>query len=146
MWSSLLCFQLFYPIVPIVSIQSWKLLQYLNLSSQLSIIMKVKMWTFLQESIINGGRTCQLPLKHCEPFIIFIFQIWDLADTDGKGILNKQVWLFMWCITNHYPALKQDESWNFWFRKAVFLTDFSNRFFLILTGYVIPIWVEATIN
>lgn len=43
----------------------------------------------------NGGTTCQLPLKSCEPFMIFMFQIWDLADTDGKGILNKQVWLFM---------------------------------------------------
>lgn len=126
-----MCFQLFYSIVPIVSIQSWKLLQYLNLSSQLSAIMKVKMWAFLRVSIINGGRTCQLPLRCCEHFVIVMFQIWDLADTDGKGILNKQVWLFTWCIT-----LTITQPWNkmkveifgsgkqfFW---QIFQTDFSN--------------------
>lgn len=48
------------------------------------------MFPFLQESIVNG-EDLTASSQCCEHFVIFMFQIWDLADTDGKGILNKQV-------------------------------------------------------
>lgn len=74
MWSSVMCSQSCYPVVSnfkypwlfyYVCSSWWKLKQYLNLSPQISAIIKVKTWTFIQECIVKWSENLSASSQCC---------------------------------------------------------------------------------